>query len=174
MSDETFILKLPSMGNPQKADQLFFEADEKIKQGLYAEAKALFEQAIEADPKHGRSHNHLGWLYETKYQDYAKAEEHYKKAMEFAPEYPAGYSNYAIVLSTLGRYDDLAKHLEKAMDIPGINKETIYNEYGIMYERTGKLSEAIDAYTKAMQFTLSEQAVGTYKSAIARCKAKLA
>lgn len=159
--------------NSQKADQLFFEADEKIHQGQFAEAKTLFEKSIEIDPKHGRSYNHLGWIYETKYQDLGKAEEYYKKSMELSPEYTAGYSNYAIVLSKLERYDELTKHLEKAMQVPGINKETLYNEYGIMYERTGKLNEAIEAYTKAMHYTLSEQAVTSYKTAMNRCKAKM-
>ncbi len=160
--------------NSQKADQLFFDADEKIKQGLFPESKGLLEKALELDPKHGRAHNHLAWLYETKYQDFAKAEEHYKKALEFAPEYPAGYTNYAVVLSTLERYDELEKHLKKALTVPGVNKETIHNEYAIMYERQGKLNEAIDAYNQALRYTLSEQAVPSYKSAMARCKAKLA
>lgn len=175
MDDKTFVLNLPPMdeNNLQKADQLFFDADEKIKQGLIAEAKTLLEKALEFNPKHGRSHNHIGWLYEIKYQDFAQAEEHYKKALEFAPEYPAGYTNYAVVLSSFERYDELSKHLEKTLTIPGVNKETVYNEYGIMYEKQGKLAEAIEAYTKALGYTLNEQAVAGYKSAIARCKAKL-
>lgn len=176
MSDDTFILNIPPM-EPDKlaqADQLFFEADNKIKQGLFAEAKTLFEKAIAVHPQHGRSHNHLGWLYETKYQDFTKAEEHYKKAIEYAPEYPAGYSNYAVLLSTLERYEELQKHLEKALTVPGINKETMYNEYGIMYERQGKLNEAIEAYTKALNYSLTEQGVTGYKNAIARCKTKMA
>lgn len=99
--------------NAQKADQLFFDADEKIKQGLFPESKGLLEKAIELDHKHGRAYNHLAWLYETKYQDFAKAEEYYKKAIEFAPEYPESYTNYAVVLSSFERYDELEKHLKK-------------------------------------------------------------
>ena len=173
MSDETFTLKLPAM-DPNKADQLFFEGDEKIKQNQFAEAKTLFEQALELNPKHGRSCNHLGWLYETKYQDFAKASELYQKAIEFAPEYPAGYSNYAVLLCTLGRYDELEKHLEIALEVPGIYKETLYNQGGIMYERTGKLDKAIEFYTKALNDVLTEQGVTTYKASIARCKSKRA
>lgn len=172
MSDETFTFKLPSM-DPNKADQLFFEADEKIKQNLFAEAKEILEQAILTNPKHGRAHNHLAWLYETKYQDFTKASEHYQQAIEFAPEYPAGYANYAVLLCTMERYDELEKHIKRALEVPGIYKETLYNQYAIMSERQGKLDQAIENYTKALNYVLNEQGVTTYKAAIARCKSKM-
>lgn len=172
MSDETFTLKLPNM-DPNKADQLFFLADEKIKQGLFAEAKALFEEAISINPQHGRSHNHLGWIYETKYQDFAQAEDHYKKAIEYAPEYPSGYTNYAILLSKLERHEDFKKHFEKALGVPGINKETLYNENGIVEETEGRFDEAIASYKRAMQYSLSEQGVKSYQVAIERCTLKM-
>lgn len=172
MSDETFTLKLPAM-DPGKADQLFFDADEKIKQNLFAEAKEMLEKAIQLNPKHGRAHNHLGWLYETKYQDFNKASELYQQAIQFAPEYPAGYSNYAVLLCTMERYDELEKHIKIALEVPGIYKETLYNQYAIMSERQGKFDQAIENYSKALSYVLTEQGVTTYKAAIARCKTKM-
>lgn len=172
MAEETFVFNMNN-ADPVQADELFFRADEKIKAGAFPEAKAMLEQALEINPKHGRANNHLGWLYETKYQDLTKAEEYYKKAIEFAPEYPPGYTNYAVALSTLERYDELAQLLEKAMNVPGINKEALYNEYGIMYERQGKFQEAIEHYQKGLNMAMNDNAIERYKKSIDRCKTKM-
>jgi len=160
------------MSSISPAEPLFFQADEKIKNGLFSEARELLEQAIAADKSFGRAYNHLGWLYETKYQDYKKAEENYEKALELSPEYPAIYINYAILLSTLDKNNELTKILEKGLKVPGVNKGSMYNEYGILYEKTGEFQKAIDAFEQALLFTMSDQQTDAYKNSIERCKKK--
>lgn len=155
-----------------QVENLFFQADQKINEGQFAEAKEMLKKAIGLDPKFGRAYNHLGWLYETKFQDYKQAEECYKHALEFSPEYPAIYINYAILLSTLEKNDELEKLLEKALKVAGINKGSIYNEYGIFYERTGKFDKAIEAFQKSLQYAMSEQETERFQASIERCKKK--
>lgn len=58
------------------------------------------------------------------------------------------------------------------MNIPGITKATIYNEYAIMYEQQGKLDEAIDYFRKAGMNTLDKGVLDRAKTSIERCKAK--
>lgn len=156
----------------QTADQLFFEADELIREKKFAEAEQALLQATEKDPKHGRSYNHLGWLSETKYRDYARAEGYYKKALEHTPEYPAIYLNYAVVLSQLQRYEDLKDLLKKAEAVPGINKDRIYNEYGLLYEDKAEFDTAIDWYKKAALAAKSKPDIDAYRANIARCEEK--
>lgn len=158
----------------QSADALFFQGDELIKSGRIAEGKEAMEKAIEKDPKHGRAYNHLGWLMESKFQDFAKAEEYYKKALEFAPEYCAAYLNYALVLSSMAKFDELDALLKKAMDVPGINKSRLHNEYGLMYEQQGKFKEAIDAYKTGIQLALNDGDVDAYMASVKRCEKKMA
>ena len=62
--------------------------------------------------------------------------------------YPPVYYNYSVLLSTLGKYDELKELLDTAINIPGITKSTIFNEYAIMYEQEGKLDIAIEYYKK--------------------------
>lgn len=161
------------MSDSLHLDEKFFEADQIIKDGKIAQALALLTEVITEMPEHGRSHNHLGWIYETKYNDYVKAEKHYQAALAFSPEYPAIYYNYAILLSTLQRFDDLTNLLEKAMNVAGINKATIHNEYGIMYEAQGKFNQAIDSYNANIRHLYDTKLIETARNSIERCKLKM-
>jgi len=68
-------------------DNLFFEADNLIKDNLIGDAYNKLMSIIQKNPRYGRAYNHLGWLFETKYKDLNKAEEYYQKALEYSPEY---------------------------------------------------------------------------------------
>lgn len=153
-------------------DELFFKADALLKEGKISEGKALFEKAVDIDPTHGRSYNHLGWLYETKFKDFAKAEEYYKLALEHAPEYPAGWMNYAYLLSTLKRYDDLSAHLDRAEQVPGISLGRLAAERAYMLETQGKFDEAVEMIKKALMQTYSDQDVEQYQKDIERIRRK--
>ena len=86
--------------------------------------------------------------------------------------YPSVYYNYAILLSTLNKWDTLKELLDKASNIPGITKATLYNEYAIMYEQQGKLDEAIENYKLAGMNTLDKAVLDRAKTSIERCKSK--
>ena len=62
-------------------DEMFFEADALIAQGKITEAISTLEAILVEDASFGKAYNHLGWIYETKFKDYAKAEEFYKKCL---------------------------------------------------------------------------------------------
>ena len=57
--------------------------------------------------------------------------------------------------------------------ISGIAKDTIANEYAIMYEMMGDLNQAIDHYQKAAIVTLDGAKLDKYKEGIERCQKKL-
>ncbi len=154
-------------------DEKFFEADQLIKDGKYAQALELLTEVITEMPEHGRSHNHIGWIYETKYSDYAKAEKHYKAALAFSPEYPAIYYNYAILLSTTAKFEELNTLLQKAMDVTGINKATIHNEFAIMYEAQQKYNKAIDSFNQNILHLYDNKLIETARASIDRCKSKM-
>lgn len=115
----------------------------------------------------------MGWYYETKAKDYDAAERNYLLALQYAPGYAAVYYNYAILLSSLKRYDDLHKLLQTALEVRGIDKSTIYNEYGIMFEMLEEYDQAIKYYTDCAKSTLSNDMLNRAKDSIQRCKAKL-
>ncbi len=160
------------MDHLTKLEELLDQANLDIKEGRYDEATNKLEKILDIDPNFGKAYNHLGYLYEVKFKEYEKGETLYKLCLEKSPMYPAVYYNYAILLSTLNKWDELKELLDTAVNIPGITKSTIYNEYGIMYEQQGKLDEAIEHYRKAALSTLDKMVLERAKGSIDRCKMK--
>lgn len=156
-----------------ECEELFAQADRLLNEGVIMEAVEKLSQIVKRNPRFGKAYNHLGWLYETKYKNYARAEEYYKAAMQYAPHYNASYLNYAYFLSNLGRFDELKMHLDRVAQIPGIAKDTVANEYAIMYEMQGNLQQAMDYYQKAAIVTLDSTKLDKYKEGIDRCRKKL-
>lgn len=161
------------MSNENRHEELLHQANLDLKDGRFEAGIEKLEQILEEDPHFGKAYNHLGWLYETKYKNFDKAEYYYKLALEYAPEYPAIYTNYAILLSTLNKYDELDKLLKKALEVPGVNKATIYNEYGIMFEQLGEFKKAIGYYKDTAKATLNADTLKRAKDSIERCNVKL-
>ena len=160
------------MDHLTKLEELLNRANMDIKDGFFDEAANKLEKIIDMDPNFGKAYNHLGYLYEVKFKEFEKGETLYKLCLEKSPMYPPVYYNYSILLSTLGKYDELKDLLDTALNIPGITKATIYNEYAIMYEQQGKLGEAIQHYKKCALDTLDKAVIERAKTSIERCKMK--
>src|SRR4051812_11869676 len=90
-----------------ESEELFAHADRLLNEGGIMEAVEKLSQILKRNPRFGKAYNHLGWVYETKYKNIARAEEYYKAAMEYAPHYNASFLNYTYFLSNLGRFDEL-------------------------------------------------------------------
>lgn len=158
--------------NNAELDNLFFEADNLIKDNLIGDAHDKLISIIQKNPRYGRAYNHLDWLFETKYKDLNKAEEYYQKALENSPEYIPIYLSYAICLSTMNKYDKLKSFLEVAMQVSGVNKSQLNNEYGIMYEMQGNFEKAISYYQAAINQSLNNNDINIYQESIERCIGK--
>ena len=156
-----------------ECEELFAQADRLLNDGVIMEAVEKLSQILKRNPRFGKAHNHLGWVYETKYKNAARAEEYYKAAMKYAPHYNASFLNYGYFLSNSGRFDELKTHLDKISNISGIAKDIIFNEYGIMYEMQGNPQAAMDYYQKAAIVTLENGKLDRYRESIERCQKKL-
>jgi tetratricopeptide (TPR) repeat protein len=153
-------------------EELFLEADKALDEGNLAEGKKLLEEILREEPSYGKAHNHLGWLYKTRFQDYNTAETHYKLALKFDPDYSATYLNYAYLLRDSGRLDELEQILTRALNINAPNKCGIYDEFGSLYELRGQYKQAIKYYKKAIQHCLNDKILEELKGHIKRCRKK--
>ena len=160
------------MDHLTKLQEMLDQANLEIKNGKYQVASDILEKIIDIDPNFGKAYNHLAYLYDVKFKEYEKGETLYKLCLEKSPMYPAVYFNYAVLLSTLGKYDELKELLDKAITIPGITLATIYNEYAIMYEQQANLDEAIAYYKKCAMNTLDKNVLNRAKESIERCQLK--
>ena len=153
-------------------EEKFLLADRLIAENKLGEAAKTLEDILAEAPDFGKAHNHLGWLYETKFKNLQRAEDHYKHAVKFSPDYTAAYYNYCYLLSSLRKYDELEALLEKAVAVPGINYATIYNEYGLMREMQNKLDDAIHYYRLHIQNSFDGKGIETAAESIKRCERK--
>ena|SRR5690606_13527859 len=160
------------MDHLTRMEELLNQANDLIKNNKYEEAENKLEEIIKVDPNFGKAYNHLGYLYEVKFRDYEKGETLYNIALEKSPMYTATYYNYAVLLSTVGKFDKLKELLDTALGIPGIIKSTIHNEYGIMHEQQGQFDLAIDHYRKCALNSLDQGVIDRAKQSIARCNSK--
>ncbi|MEM9646903.1 MAG: hypothetical protein AAF969_00370 [Bacteroidota bacterium] len=156
-----------------RLEEKFSKADQDLKAGKIEAAVATFEAILKEDPTFGKAYNHLGWVFETKVKDFVNAEKNYKLALEHTPTYTAVYKNYAILLSSLERFDDLKALLEKAKDVPGMDKYTLYNEYAIMYEQLEEYNLAITYYRDAAKATMNDKNMRTAMDSMERCNTKM-
>lgn len=158
-----------------ECEELFAGADLLIKEGRIPEAFEKLLKVLRRNPQFGKAYNHLGWIYECKYNQFSKAEECYQKAMQYAPDYAASYLNYVVLLSHLGRFDALEALLERISQNPNLSipKDTLFSEYASLYEMQGSPQEALDYYVKAAIITLDNFKLECYQKSIERCKEKL-
>ncbi len=157
-----------------KLEEMFAEADGLIKEGRLNEAVNMLEAIIGENPSFGKAYNHLGWVFETKLQDIEKAEKHYQLAIKFSPNYAPSYYNYAILLSAYQKYEELDLLLNRALKVPGINKGSIYNEYGLMYEALGLWEEAEAAFRNFIMNQFDSKMVELGHQALERIRQKKA
>lgn len=155
-------------------EEYFFEADRLIRENEVNAAFRLLNQLLEQFPQYGRAYNHLGFIYETRYRDFVKAEECYRKCLEISPEYPALYLNYSVLLSSQERWEEEAALLEKALTVPGIKKSKIYNEFAIMYEVQANYDQALEHFRLAIRYALKDDEIAAYASSIERVEKKKA
>lgn len=153
-------------------DSLLLEADSLIDGDRIKEAKELLTQIIQDNPDYGRAHNHLAWLYETKLKRFDRAEEHYKAAIKFAPEYPAGWLNYADLLRSLEKYDELEKILQQMQNVKGLSRVRMNSETAYMYEKRRMYDKAIHFFQEAIKESLDNDDIERHKASIERIKFK--
>lgn len=89
-----------------------------MRQGKLEVALEKLNKALAADPRHVDAHTVIAVLYE-QIGDKAKAEEHYRRAVQLRPRSGNENNNYGWFLcNALGRHDDSAAYFEKAVADP--------------------------------------------------------
>jgi tetratricopeptide (TPR) repeat protein len=159
--------------NVMNIEELFLEAEADIKKNAHVEALRKYETIMYDEPDHAPTHNSLGWIYKTQFDDYRKAETHFKAAIKSDPNYPHPYFHYAVLLTDMERYDELKKHLEKCLTIPTIEKSWVYYRFAIAEELNMNFDTAISFFEKAILNSLNDEKIKEYHVDIERCKKKI-
>lgn len=156
-----------------RIEELYLEGENAIKNGNMIEAKQHYETILLDDPQCYYAHNSLGWIYKSQFDDYVKAENHYKAAIKFGPGYPYSYYNLIYLLTELERFEEARQLMHICLSIPIIDKSTIYNRLGVLEEFIGDFEAAIQQYKKAIRLCLNDEKIDDLKKSISRCEYKL-
>lgn len=156
-----------------RAEDLFFEADQMIEENQIVEAKERLYDLLEEFPDYGRAHNHLGWLYNLKFNNYPKAKKHLELAIKFAPDYHAAYSNYAYLLIDMNLNDEMITFGNKVINSSVVDKSTIYNKMGQAFELKKDLKSAHKYYKLSIQETLNNKTLDSIYASVNRVKRKM-
>ncbi|HHT9106239.1 MAG TPA: tetratricopeptide repeat protein [Candidatus Wujingus californicus] len=122
---------------------------EQIKKGMFDEAIAAWEKAIELEPTMANAYEKLGKAYYTQGR-FQKAGEIYRKELELKPDDPMIYFSLGVVYRMNEQYEDAVKMQTKALDL-NPNLATSYNELGLTYCKQKKLDEAVSAHKRALE-----------------------
>jgi tetratricopeptide (TPR) repeat protein len=156
-----------------RTEEMFLEAEADIRNSNYHEAFQKYEEILYEEPGYAPAHNSIGWIYKTQFDNYQKAEVHFRAAMKADREYPHPYFHFASLLLDLERYAELEKHLYQCLTMRSIDKSWVYYRYGMLSELNGQFIKAIEYYEKALINTMSNDKVKDYQTDIERCRIKL-
>ncbi|GEM_PF-289072 len=153
-------------------EEYYLEALDQLEYGETVEAKRSFEKIIQENPEYGRAYNYLGWIFHKYFYDFRTADEMYRLAIKYNPEFPLTYLNYICLLVETDKWEHLKYVLDKAIKVPGTQKSVILYHYGRLYEYNENFETALEFYAKGMKATVDEQELGKFEESINRCYSK--
>lgn len=155
-----------------KAEVMFLEADSNLQNERYEEGIKILKELLKQFPNFAPAYNHMGWLHLVHFSDLNKAENFFKKTIKLDPEYAPVYPNYAAVLNSLEKYDELEKLIQNALDVKNVDVAALHYEKSTMYEVKREYEKAEESMRTAIQYSLSNSDVQLYSKALERIKIK--
>lgn len=153
--------------------QQLIRIQQLLKEGQAGEALAELQVLLARSPDHGRGQALYGHILLWLLLDYPAAEEAFRIAMRQSPAYPDLYYDYGELLLRLDKGTEMVAVLNKALEVPGIEKDRIYRLFGQLYEREKKWEDALEYYTRAIFHTLSTLTGSAYRDDVERVKGKM-
>lgn len=155
-----------------EADKSFYQAEDLIRKGFINEAADILNSLNTRFPDYGRAYCLLGSVYHQQLHDFTMAETLYKRGINLSPEYTRTYIWLAEILLMHERYPELIALLNKAVELPGMQKDKVFDQFGKMNELQMKLEEAINFYKKAIHYSFNDDDINGYETSIRRCLKK--
>jgi Tfp pilus assembly protein PilF len=156
------------------AEKQFLTARTLLREGNVEASLQELNLLLARQPDFGKGQALLGHLLFRYVRDFVNAEEAFRKAMRQAPTHEELYIDYAECLLQLERFTETVAVLNKAMEVPGIEKDKIFRLFGLFNERQEKWDEAIDYFSKAVLYSFSNENILQYEADIDRCIKKKA
>ena len=132
-----------------KAQQLFIQGNKFFAQREFAEAAALFEEAVELDSSHAEALNNLGssLVFLSRYDE---AEQYYRQAIATKPNYADAHGNLGSLLRMKTELIDAEISLRRALKLRPTFTEARIN-LGLTLTFLGRLRDARGCFAKVLR-----------------------
>lgn len=157
----------------ENKEQHYLLLQQLLEQNRVSEALVELKLLLSAHPEEGRAYALQGHLLWHRLKDLAGAEAAFRQAMRYVPELPALYYDFGALLLSLDKNTETIAVLNKALEVRGIEKERVFRMMGQLYEREQRWTDAIDYYTRALLYSLSESFVLECRKDLLRVKMKM-
>ena len=157
------------MSAEEQARRLWQLGTERLSEGQTEEALELFTQSVAAHPT-GEGHTFRGWAL-SYLGRFDEAIEECKIAIEVDPEFGNPYNDIGVYLMQQGKLEEAIPWLEQAKLAPRYEPRHFpYSNLGTIYERKGRLSQALQEYKAALRIEPRHEPAA---KAVARLQARM-
>ena len=115
---------------------------------VFSDEVQLWRSNITAMPTNARAHNNLGLALAAS-GDMQTAAEHYRRALDLAPDFVMAHINLGLVLAAAKQYEQAISHYKRALNLQPNNVDALV-DLGITLEKIGQRQSAIDHYRRAL------------------------
>ena len=152
--------------------QMIIGPDEDHRQ----KAVTYAERALSLDPELAEAHTSLAMSVVSKNNDFARAERHFKRAIEINPSFSTARHWYALLLLRDERFDEAVREVNTALTLDPLSP-IILTAAGTIYMKAGRYGEAIAFFDRAVSIeqgftsahvykSLAQQLAGDYRGAV--------
>ena len=132
-----------------KVQQLFHRGNKSAAQGAYAEAAALYDEALESDPSHTEALNNLGASL-SRLGRYEEAEQCFRQSIAIKPNYADPHGNLGALLRRRGDLVGAEASLRRALKLrPNFTDARI--SLGLTLTFLNRLRDARACFAKALK-----------------------
>ncbi len=154
-------------------EEKLLQADMLMHARRYLKAHRLFKEVLEDEPDNAFAHFGIAFIMRYMLHDNKTAEQHFRYAVLFNPQFADTYPEYLRYLLTVNKYAELFELAEKALAVPGVSPVLVHTVCGNAKEQCGLFREAIVYYKLAARKATDEYEYSDLLSDIKRVKQKV-
>jgi tetratricopeptide (TPR) repeat protein len=138
----------------------------------YERALKLLDKILYEEPGYSHLHNTLGIIYFRHADDLKKAEQHFRWAIQFNPDFAEPYNYLTEVLKQDERHDETIEVCKSGLKTEKANKTFLFESLGNAWELKHNYRKAIKSYKKALNNSADLYYCRVLEISIERCKRK--
>jgi len=154
-------------------EEKYLQAVEELNYGETPKSLKLLNEILAHEPSYFRAHFQIGKLYYYDLKDYKAAGYHFKLCAELEPTFPDVYLHYIKLLVFLNMDKQVNKVALKALTVPGVYTDSIYNQMALCCENNRKWNQALSYYQQALMQVTDKQQNEEFEENLNRVKLKI-